>query len=53
MVPLSHIPKPEARAAGLSLGVGAALMGVKPDTLHLYDMPPADEPLKIAFRDLL
>src|SRR4051812_17828158 len=29
MAPLSHVPKPEARAAGLSLGVGTALMGVK------------------------
>src|SRR5215208_6045692 len=29
MAPLSHVPKPEARAAGLSLGVGVALMGVK------------------------
>jgi hypothetical protein len=25
---------------------------VKPDTLHLYDMPRADEPLKVALRDL-
>ena len=25
----SHVPKPEARAAGLVAGVGAALMGVK------------------------
>src|SRR5918993_443127 len=25
----SHVPRPEARAAGLSLGVGLALMGVK------------------------
>ena len=32
---------------------GQELLWVKPDTLHLYDMPPADEPLKIAFRDLL
>src|ERR1041384_270575 len=31
---------------------GQELLWVKPDTLHLYDMPPADEPLKIAFRDL-
>src|SRR3954451_3790770 len=29
MPALSHVPKPEARAAGLSLGVGVALMGVK------------------------
>lgn len=29
MAVLSHVPKPEARAAGLSLGVGTALMGVK------------------------
>jgi cation diffusion facilitator family transporter len=29
MPALSHVPKPEARAAGLSLGVGTALMGVK------------------------
>lgn len=28
------------------------LLWVKPDTLHRYDMPPADEPLKIALRDL-
>jgi 8-oxo-dGTP diphosphatase len=32
---------------------GQELLWVKPDTLHLYDMPPADVPLKIAFRDLL
>ena len=32
---------------------GQELLWVKPGTLHLYDMPPADEPLKIAFRDLL
>ncbi len=32
---------------------GQELLWVKPDTLHLYDMPPADEPLKIALRDLL
>ena len=32
---------------------GQALLWVKPDALHLYDMPPADEPLKIALRDLL
>src|SRR5215213_6885470 len=25
----SHVPRPEARAAGLSLGVGLALLGVK------------------------
>jgi 8-oxo-dGTP diphosphatase len=31
---------------------GQELLWVKPDTLHLYDMPPADEPLKIALRDL-
>ena len=31
---------------------GQELLWVKPDSLHLYDMPPADEPLKIAFRDL-
>src|SRR5262245_6664889 len=28
------------------------LLWVKPDTLNLYDMPPADTPLKIALRDL-
>ncbi|HSD92693.1 MAG TPA: 8-oxo-dGTP diphosphatase MutT, partial [Methyloceanibacter sp.] len=27
---------------------GQELLWVKPDTLHLYDMPPADEPLKVA-----
>ncbi len=32
---------------------GQELLWVKPDALHLYDMPPADEPLKIALRDLL
>jgi 8-oxo-dGTP diphosphatase len=32
---------------------GQELLWVKPDTLHLYDMPPADEPLKIALRDLV
>ena len=31
---------------------GQELLWVRPDALHLYDMPPADEPLKIAFRDL-
>jgi 8-oxo-dGTP diphosphatase len=31
---------------------GQDLLWVRPDTLHLYDMPPADEPLKIALRDL-
>jgi 8-oxo-dGTP diphosphatase len=31
---------------------GQELVWVKPDTLHRYDMPPADEPLKIALRDL-
>src|SRR5688500_16238795 len=29
MLRLSHVPAPEARAVGLSLGVGAALMAVK------------------------
>jgi 8-oxo-dGTP diphosphatase len=32
---------------------GQELLWVKPDTLHLYDMPPADEPLKLALRDLV
>jgi 8-oxo-dGTP diphosphatase len=32
---------------------GQELLWVKPDTLHLYDMPPADEPLKVALRDLV
>ena len=31
---------------------GQELLWVKPDTLHLYDMPPADTPLKISLRDL-
>jgi 8-oxo-dGTP diphosphatase len=31
---------------------GQELLWVRPDTLDLYDMPPADEPLKIALRDL-
>jgi 8-oxo-dGTP diphosphatase len=31
---------------------GQELLWVKPDTLHLYDMPPADTPLKIALRDV-
>jgi 8-oxo-dGTP diphosphatase len=31
---------------------GQELLWVRPATLHLYDMPPADEPLKIALRDL-
>ena len=30
---------------------GQELLWVKPDSLHLYDMPPADEPLKTALRD--
>jgi 8-oxo-dGTP diphosphatase len=29
------------------------LLWVKPDALRLYDMPPADEPLKTSLRDLL
>jgi 8-oxo-dGTP diphosphatase len=32
---------------------GQELLWVKPDALHRYGMPPADEPLKIALRDLL
>jgi 8-oxo-dGTP diphosphatase len=32
---------------------GQELAWVRPDALHLYDMPPADEPLKIALRELL
>jgi 8-oxo-dGTP diphosphatase len=32
---------------------GQELLWVKPDALHLYDMPPADEPLKIALPKLL
>jgi 8-oxo-dGTP diphosphatase len=31
---------------------GQQVIWVKPDTLDLYDMPPADAPLKIALRDL-
>ena len=31
---------------------GQELLWVRPDTLHLYEMPPADAPLKIALRDL-
>ena len=31
---------------------GQELLWVKPDTLHLYDMPPADASLKVALRDL-
>ena len=31
---------------------GQEFLWVKPDRLHLYDMPPADAPLKIALRDL-
>jgi 8-oxo-dGTP diphosphatase len=29
------------------------LLWVKPETLGLYDMPPADEPLKVTLRDLV
>jgi 8-oxo-dGTP diphosphatase len=32
---------------------GQELLWVTPATLHLYDMPPADAPLKIALRDLI
>ncbi len=32
---------------------GQELLWVKPNMLHLYDMPPADEPLKIALRGLV
>lgn len=28
------------------------LVWVRPDALHLYDMPPADAPLKVTLRDL-
>ena len=31
---------------------GQAFLWVKPDWLHLYDMPPADASLKIVLRDL-
>ena len=31
---------------------GQEILWVKPATLDLYDMPPADAPLKIALRDL-
>ena len=31
---------------------GQEILWVKPSELHAYDMPPADEPLKIALRDL-
>jgi 8-oxo-dGTP diphosphatase len=31
---------------------GQELLWVKPDTLHRYDMPPADTPLKSTLRDL-
>ena len=31
---------------------GQEFLWVKPATLHRYDMPPADDPLKIALRDL-
>jgi 8-oxo-dGTP diphosphatase len=32
---------------------GQELRWVKPDALRQYDMPPADEPLKLALRDLV
>jgi 8-oxo-dGTP diphosphatase len=32
---------------------GFHLLWVRPDDLVRYDMPPADEPLKVALRDLL
>jgi 8-oxo-dGTP diphosphatase len=32
---------------------GQELSWVRPDALHLYDMPPADEPLKMALPKLL
>jgi 8-oxo-dGTP diphosphatase len=31
---------------------GQEFLWVMPDRLHLYDMPPADAPLKIALRNL-
>jgi 8-oxo-dGTP diphosphatase len=31
---------------------GQEILWVKPSELHAYDMPPADEPLKTALRDL-
>ncbi len=32
---------------------GQELLWVKPDALRHYDMPPADEPLKLALRELV
>ncbi len=32
---------------------GQELLWVRPEDLVRYDMPPADEPLKVALRDLL
>lgn len=32
---------------------GQEIAWVRPDALSAYDMPPADEPLKIALRDLI
>jgi 8-oxo-dGTP diphosphatase len=32
---------------------GQELLWVMPDSLEHYDMPPADEPLKLALRDLV
>ena len=32
---------------------GQELLWVRPDALHLYDMPPADEPLKFSLPKLL
>ena len=40
----------EGRLAALE---GQEFRWVRPDALSRYDMPPADEPLKIALRDLL
>ena len=45
-------PVKNVLAQAIAAREGQELLWVKPDMLHLYDMPPADEPLKIAFRDL-
>ena len=50
LMPLYLCRRWQGSAVGLE---GQELAWVRPDELALYDMPPADEPLKIAFRDLL
>jgi 8-oxo-dGTP diphosphatase len=50
LMPVYRCARWRGRATALE---GQDLLWVRPHQLDAYDMPPADEPLKIAFRDLL